>query len=145
MRVAMAQGGHSDLRPRRVIVDAMNVIGSQPDGWWRDRAGAQRRLAARIDALVAARPVGGAVEVTVVFEGKPVEDLGEGPHGDLLVLWARRRGRDAADDRIVEETAASHAPVTVVTSDRALRDRVRRLGAIVVGPSGLADAVTAKP
>jgi len=122
----------------------MNVIGSRPDGWWRDRAGAQRRL--RDELRHAA---GGDAEVVAVFEGAPVADLGEeapaGP-GSVGVRWARRRGPDAADDRIVEEVEAARLrgrPVTVVTSDRALRDRVLSLGAGVVGPSSLVDVLGA--
>jgi predicted RNA-binding protein with PIN domain len=112
----------------------MNVIGSRPDGWWRDRPGAQRRLYER---LAAAQH---AADVMVVFEGEPQPELDEGSARTPAVRWARRRGRDAADDRIVEETRTARAAgreVTVVTSDRALRDRVEHLGATTVGPSGL--------
>jgi selenocysteine lyase/cysteine desulfurase len=34
-----------------LLVDAANVVGSRPDGWWRDRAGATARLLARLAAL----------------------------------------------------------------------------------------------
>jgi len=127
-----------------VVVDAMNVIGSRADGWWRDRAGAQRRL--REELLELGR---GDAEVVAVFEGAPVADLREEPAGgpgSVTVRWARRRGRDAADDRIVEEVAAARRrgrSVTVVTADRTLRDRVVSLGAGVTGPSSLVDAVGA--
>jgi predicted RNA-binding protein with PIN domain len=124
---------------RRVIVDAMNVIGAVPDGWWRDRAAAQRRFAERLARL----PRGAGVEVVVVFEGTMLPDLEEGLRDGIVVLWATRRGPDAADDRIVDEAAASTVPVTVVSSDRALRDRVIDLGAKTVGPSALADAIHA--
>jgi hypothetical protein len=129
-----------------VVVDAMNVIGSRPDGWWRDRAGAQRRL--RDELLKLAGP---SVEVMAVFEGAPVAGLteeAEGGPGSVMVRWARRRGRDAADDRIVEEVSAARLrgrTVTVVTADRALRDRVLSLGAGVAGPSSLAGVVGAIP
>ena len=127
-----------------VIVDGMNVIGSRPDGWWRDRAGAQRRL--RDELLKLAGP---GAEVVAVFEGAPVADLREEPEagpGSVTVRWARRRGRDAADDRIVEEVGAGRQngrAVTVVTADRALRERVVSLGADVAGPSKLVDVVRA--
>lgn len=112
----------------------MNVIGSRPDGWWRDRDGAARRLTADLQALAA-----GGDEVTVAFEGRRVPDLEEGYHGGVRVVYARRRGPDAADDRIVEEVAADADPasLTVVTSDRDLISRVQALGASTVGPHAL--------
>lgn len=115
------------------VVDGMNVFGSRPDGWWRDRDGAVRRLAEDLRA-VAAR--GGTV--TVVFDGTELPDLPEGEHGGVVVFYAGRRGRDGADDRIVELVAAEPDPghVTVVTSDRGLADRVSALGAGVRGAGG---------
>ena len=117
----------------RLIVDGMNVIGSRPDGWWRDRDGAKRRL---VEALRAFADASGA-DVTVVLDGRALDGLPEGAHGAVEVRYAPRRGRDAADDRIVELVAADEEPsaLTVVTSDAALRERVRALGAEVVGSS----------
>ncbi len=113
----------------RLIVDGMNVIGSRPDGWWRDRRGAMAALVGRLAALAQdeRRPV------IVVFDGRPF-DLAA-PHGEVEVLFARRRGRDAADDDIVAlvERAAEPADLRVVTSDEDLAGRVRALGAEVVG------------
>jgi hypothetical protein len=65
-----------------LIVDAMNVIGSRPDGWWRDRDGAVRRLAGRLQRLAAAtgRPI------TLVADGRPIRDLPGGEHGGVTVL-----------------------------------------------------------
>ena len=121
----------------RLIVDGMNVIGSRPDGWWRDRPGAMRRLVRRLEALA---EVGGD-ELTVVFDGRPGRSgPPEQPEGDpLRVLYARRGGRDAADERIVEWVAddAEPASLTVVTSDAALRREVQALGARVVGAGAL--------
>ena len=128
----------------RWLVDAMNVIGSRPDGWWRDRPGAMRKLAKSLEALAAAT----GDEVAVAFEGSTVPDLPAGSDGSggsggsgggLRVLYARRKGPNAADDRIVEEVAADRDPasLTVVTADRELSRRVRELGASVVGPSVL--------
>jgi len=94
---------------------------------------------------------GDGVEVVAVFEGAPVAGLTEeadGGPGSVTVRWARRRGPDAADDRIVEEVSAARLrgrTVTVVTADRALRDRVLSLGAGVAGPSSLAGVVSAIP
>ncbi|GIU89824.1 MAG: RNA-binding protein [Acidimicrobiia bacterium] len=115
----------------------MNVIGSRPDGWWRDRDGAARRL---VGALQARASRTGA-RIAVVFDGRPLPDLPEGVHDGVLVAYARRGGRDAADDRIVEEVARDRDPgsLTVVTSDRGLRARVEALGARVAGASAVLD------
>jgi predicted RNA-binding protein with PIN domain len=122
-----------------VVVDGMNVIGSGAGGWWRDRPAAQRRLHQRLAALAHAS----AATVMVVFEGPTLADLGEGTVLGVEVRWARRRGRDAADDRIVEEVAAGagRGPVTVVTADRGLRARVTAVGAATVGPRQLEAAL----
>ncbi len=115
----------------RYLVDGMNVIGSRPDGWWRDRDGAVRRLAAELAEL--AESAGDDIAVT--FDGRPVAGLDPGTHGALSVQYTHRPGRDGADDRIVEQVGADHDPgsLTVITSDRELRRRVTELGAQVVG------------
>jgi predicted RNA-binding protein with PIN domain len=120
-----------------LVVDGMNVIGSRPDGWWRDRDGAVRRLHARLARMAAST----GDDVTVVFDGRPLDDLSEGDHDGVHVRFARRRGRNAADDRIVELVAdrPDARSVRVVTSDRALADRVRALGADVTGAGWLLD------
>jgi predicted RNA-binding protein with PIN domain len=114
----------------RWLVDGMNVIGSRPDGWWRDRTGAMRRLVAALDAFAAA----GGDEVRVVLDGR-ARDVGAAAH--VAVAWAAG-GRDAADDEIARLVAADAAPatLTVVTSDRALAERVRASGAAVLGARG---------
>jgi predicted RNA-binding protein with PIN domain len=118
-----------------LVVDGMNVIGSKPDGWWRDRDGAVRRLLGRLQAL--ARTDGESV--LLVLDGRPLGDVAEGVHDGVEVRYATRRGPNAADDRIVELLAAraDTGDVTVVTSDRDLRRRVRALGATVVGAGSL--------
>jgi predicted RNA-binding protein with PIN domain len=118
-----------------LVVDGMNVIGTRPDGWWRDRAGATRRLLTRLQAL---RRVTGE-PVTLVLDGRPLPDVPEGDHENVQVLYARRGGPDAADDRLVEFLRDLDDPgdVTVVTSDRGLRARVHELGAPVVGAASL--------
>lgn len=110
----------------RWLVDGMNVVGSIPDGWWRDRPAAMARLTRRLDEL---RSHSGD-PVAVVFDGRPFElDAGA-----VDVAFAPARGRDAADDEIVRRVAADAGArdLTVVTSDAALSDRVRRHGAEVM-------------
>ena len=124
----------------RLIVDGLNVLGSRPDGWWRDRTGAFERLIAELQPLASRRR--GAV--IVVVEGRAGESVRAGRHGDVEVVHASRRGRDAADDRIVD-LVATPPPAgthrrgrdTVVTADRALIERVGDAGAEVLGPSTL--------
>ena len=105
----------------------MNVIGSRPDGWWRDRDGAVRALVAVLDEFAE----GPDPQVVAVFDGRPVEVQSR----RVDVRFAPRRGRNAADDEIVELVAGDpdRASLTVVTSDAALADRVRALGAEVEG------------
>jgi uncharacterized protein YaiI (UPF0178 family) len=110
------------------VVDASNVIGARPDGWWRDRAGAARRLVAALDRFAEQT----ADEVTVVL------DAGVPPPAERVeVLVAPRRGRDAADDAIVALLEARGAQgARVVTSDAELARRARALGAEVEGAGG---------
>jgi hypothetical protein len=110
----------------RWLVDAMNVIGTRPDGWWRDRDAAARRLLDELRAFARA-----GEQVTVVLDAGPPEWAGR--DGDLEVAIAPRRGRDAADDEIARRLAAEPDPaaVRVVTSDAALAARARELGADV--------------
>jgi predicted RNA-binding protein with PIN domain len=109
----------------RWLVDGMNVIGSRPDGWWRDRDGAVERLVEGLDRFAAAQ----GEEVEVVFDGRPVPVEPDRAH----VRFARRGARDAADDAIVALATRDPEPATlrVVTSDIRLAERVRALGADV--------------
>lgn len=117
-----------------LLVDGNNVIGSVPDGWWRDRPGAVRRLVARLQCLAAT-----GVTVQVVFD-VPQRDLPAGDAGGVVVHYATRRGPDAADERILELLDAGFTePVEVVTSDRALADGARDRGASVAGAGSLLD------
>ena len=112
----------------RWLIDASNVIGSRPDGWWRDREGATRKLIAALREFAA-----GGEEVTVVLDAGPPEWAGS--DGGLEVAIAPRRGRDAADDEIARRLDADPDPgsVRVVTSDAALAARARERGARVEG------------
>lgn len=109
----------------RWLVDGMNVVGSRPDGWWRDRRGAMRRLIDELEAFAA----DSGDEVAVVFDGRPFE-LDE--DGRVEVGFAPG-GRNAADYAIAEWVEADPEPaaITVVSSDGELVDRVRRAGAEV--------------
>jgi predicted RNA-binding protein with PIN domain len=126
-------GGEGVVATHRWLVDGTNVVGSRPDGWWRDRAGAFRRL---VDALGPLAEAGD--EVTVVFDGRPAPGLEAGDHGGVAVRWAERRGRDAADDIVVALVEGDPDPggLVVVTSDRGLAARVEDLGAQVEGAGG---------
>jgi hypothetical protein len=121
--------------PTLVVVDAANVVGSVPDGWWRDRAGAARRLRDALvtvarDGLDTAPP---PVEVVLVVEG-----AARGVRGvpQVRVVAAAGSGDDAIVALVRDQPPDREC--LVVTSDRALRERVGRLGARVVGPRALA-------
>ena len=105
------------------VIDGNNVMGSAADGWWNDPAAAAARLAERVGRW--ARSTDAAL--VLVFDGAPNDAISAAAGGNLEVLFARRKGRDAADDRIVEEVAAryaEHPQTTVVTSDRGLIARL---------------------
>jgi predicted RNA-binding protein with PIN domain len=118
----------------RWLVDGMNLIGSRPDGWWRDRAGARRRLVGELDAF--ARRAGPQVErVDVVFDGDwRAEEVAAGAAVGISVAFAPG-GPNAADRVIAELVGALDDPAgtTVVTSDRALVDQIRASGVGIVG------------
>jgi predicted RNA-binding protein with PIN domain len=120
---------------RRLLVDGNNVVGSRPDGWWRDRGGAARRLVAELDAFAART----GDEIMVVFDGRPVPGMGDGRRDGVQVAYATRAGRNAGDDRIVEQIQRDDDPssLTVITSDRDLAQRARALGAHVEGAGAL--------
>jgi predicted RNA-binding protein with PIN domain len=111
----------------RWLIDGMNVIGTRPDGWWRDRDGAMVRLVDLLERWAAAE----GEEVTVVFERPPSPPLSSSL---IEVAHAPRPRPNSADDEIVRrlEAAAAATEVRVVTSDRWLGDRARALGATVV-------------
>jgi hypothetical protein len=138
-----------------LVVDAANVVGSRPDGWWRDRAGAARRLAGSIVAVLVSRPEDlvelldgtvpssaetagsdaseAAVTVHLVVEGEAgkVDDL---PTHPLLDVVHAPTDGDSAIVALVGELAGGPERVLVVTADRELRERVQAAGAEVTGP-----------
>ena len=117
------------------LVDGNNVMGSRPDGWWRDRAGAARRLHEAL--LVADLPYD---EVVLVVEGQAKAGVRAGRDGDVRTVHAKADG----DATIVAEAraAAGRGQVTVVTADRMLQARVQGVGATALSPSWLLDRVT---
>ena len=136
-------------RREAVVVDAANVVGSTPDGWWRDRAGAAGRL---LEAVASwggdgVEPSGLLEDVSgrtrawpdwvVVLEGEARSarvPVSVPDHVDV------RLASGSGDDAVVDASShlrAGGCDVTVVTSDRELRGRVTALGARTVGPRAL--------
>jgi predicted RNA-binding protein with PIN domain len=116
-----------------LVVDGANVVGSRPDGWWKDRAGAARRLHEAL--LVGDTPYD---EIVLVLEGAAKGGVAAGRDGHVRTVHAARDG----DSEIVAQAArAAEAGrrVTVVTADRFLRARVEGVGALALGPSWLLD------
>jgi predicted RNA-binding protein with PIN domain len=114
----------------RWIVDGMNVIGSRPDGWWRDRHAAMVRLVDLLERWAAAD----GEDVTVVFEQPPRPPIASSV---VEVAHAQRPRPNSADDEIVRRVRADPDPsaVRVVTSDAVLSQQVQAAGASVY-PSG---------
>ena len=120
-----------------LVIDAANVVGSRPTGWWRDRAGAAAQFVEQVRAAVAA----GGLDppVTVVLEGQARQGAEEadGATDGVAVVHAAGEGDDTI--AAVAARAAPQEHMVVVTADRGLADRVRAAGAGVVGPRWLLD------
>ncbi|GAB4588127.1 hypothetical protein [Nocardia sp. IFM 10818] len=130
-----------DDKAQLIVVDAANVVGSRPDGWWRDRAGAARRLLLAVATL--RDRLDYPVDVIVVLEGaaKAADPEGAGVDG-VRVLLADGSGDDAIADTVAAAAAQDgDRPITVVTADRGLRNRVEAAGAATVGPRWLLDRI----
>jgi predicted RNA-binding protein with PIN domain len=110
----------------RWLVDGMNVIGTRPDAWWRDRHAAMVRLVDLLERFAAA----GGEDVTVVFEQPPSPPIASPL---IEVAHAPRARRDAADHEIVRRLRTDSDPeqTRVVTSDRWLADQAHAAGATV--------------
>jgi hypothetical protein len=125
-----------------LVIDAANVIGSRPDGWWRDRAGSARTFVDRVRAAVASGHID--PPVVVVLEGKARSGTPEGVAEGVTVVHASGSGDDtlvdvvagASDDTAPDDTAPDDT-VTLVTADRELRRRAEARGAAIVGPAWL--------
>lgn len=128
-------------RPQVIVVDAANVVGSRPDGWWRDRAGAARRLLTKLAVLQ--QRLQDTTDIVVILEGAARAAV-SGPDapdtGTLRVVLAPGSGDDTIAAVTAEAASQPHKPeVTVVTADRGLRQRTDPTGAIAVGPRWLLD------
>ncbi len=116
-----------------LIVDGANVVGSRPDGWWKDRAGAARRLHEQLMLVDL-----GYDDVVLVLEGTAKGGHRAGRDGHVVTVHAKGQG----DDTIVAEAARAAEQghrVAVVSADRALQARVQHVGALVLSPSWLLD------
>ena len=113
------------------VVDGMNVIGTRPDGWWRDRDAAMAKLVDQLERFSAAT----GDDVTVVFERPPNPPLRSSV---IEIAHAPKRGADAADYEILRIVEAHENPSSlhVVTSDNWLSTAARAAGAAVEPSAG---------
>lgn len=121
------QHGNGDVAEVVLVVDVANVVGSRPDGWWRDRAGAASRLLESLATLRGESVVGPAAAATVhvsdivaVVEG--AARTATAPEAVALVSAAQDGDREiVVQARRI--TARGEVPL-VVTADRGLRARL---------------------
>jgi hypothetical protein len=118
-----------------LLIDAANVVGSRPTGWWRDRPGAAREFVERVRAAVGAGRL--AEPIVVVLEGTARTGVEAGIADGVTVLHAPGSG----DDMLIAVTADATSQVTLVSADRALRQRAEALGADLAGPGWLIDVL----
>ena len=115
-----------------LVVDAANVIGSRPNGWWRDRPGAARTFVETVRAGVREGRIEGPV--VVVLEGQSRRGADEATVDGVEVVHAKGEGDDT-----IASLAQAHQGATVVTADRGLAERVRAADGDVVKPGWLLD------
>jgi predicted RNA-binding protein with PIN domain len=122
----------------RYIVDGMNVIGTRPDGWWRDRHAAMVKLVDALERWVAEH----GDDVTVVFEQPPRPPIRSSV---IEVAHAPRPKSNSGDDEIVRRVRAEPNPssVRVVTSDHGLADQARAAGASVYSSAAFRSEIEA--
>ena len=116
-----------------LLIDAANVIGTRPTGWWRDRPKAARELTTRLRHAASAGTL--SRPIVLVLEGQAKKGVEEGLVDGVEVVHAPGHG----DDTLADLAASSDQPVVLVSADRQLGERARRTGAEVVGPSWLLD------
>jgi predicted RNA-binding protein with PIN domain len=124
------------------LVDGNNVVGSRPDGWWRDRTAAMTRIVELLNALHEQT----GDDIVVVFDGRAREAVRQAAGVGISVRFARSRGPgDPADDAIERLVAEADDPgrITVVTSDRDLVSRVSAHGARVTGAGEFREEIDA--
>lgn len=140
------------VRPTALLVDAANVMGARPDGWWRDRAGAAGRLLERLDAVRAVTVPGPAGQPGVIASVVAVLEGGAVPAPDPAWVRVHRAARGSSGDDVLVEVAgdllARDHDVLAVSADRGLRIRweslsgLRGIGRVqVVGPRWLLDVL----
>ena len=117
-----------------LVVDGANVVGARADGWWKDRAGAARRLH---EQLVTADLDPDITDVVLVLEGEAKGGVRAGRDGHVRVVHAPQDG-DSEIVRQAHKAADAGQQVTVVTADRLLAARVAKAGG-TVGPTWLLD------
>ncbi|MFZ0715398.1 NYN domain-containing protein [Mycobacterium sp.] len=124
----------------RWIVDAMNVIGTRPDGWWKDRHGARARLVEQLERW--ASPDGH--QVTVVFEGPTSPPIHSAA---IRIHHAPKATANSADNEIVRMVRDDDNPeeINVVTSDATLADRARAAGAGICPAARFRDLIDPRP
>lgn len=139
------------VQPFAWLVDGMNVVGARPDGWWRDRAGAMRRLCTELERFAQSR----GERVLVVFDGDATNpragrsgggDRSGGPPGGLLEARFAPGGPDAADNVLVAMLAGlagGRDQVTLVSSDRTLASAGRAAGVVTMGAASFLRALAA--
>ena len=140
---------HRDLAIRPVLmVDMANVVGSRPDGWWKDRAGAAERLGGQLQSLAGFGMPADALDLPQSHWWPEVIAVLEGQANGAALEPGERFGVVRADtdgdSRIVNEVSRlvsgpEASVVTVVTSDRELRARVEAVGAQTRGAGWLLD------
>ncbi len=113
------------LPPLTLVVDAANVVGATPNGWWKDRTGAAAQLGASLAPLIASTLRAGDIDgvvtsVVVVVEGQARDAM---LPEDIETVRATGNGDDALVEA-VQTLAARRGRLVVVTSDRELRERV---------------------
>lgn len=124
-----------------LVVDAANVVGARPDGWWKDRPGASERLADRLALLVQAGVPAADLHlphthwwpgVRLVLEGEARDAAAERP--GVVV----ERAHEDGDSAILDYLGGEPAPdATLVTADRALAAEAERRGASILSPMRL--------
>ena len=116
-----------------LLIDAANVVGSRPTGWWRDRATAADQFVGRVRAATAASRL--TPPIVVVLEGVARQGVEEGVADGVEVVHAHDHG----DDALVALAEGASESVVLVSADRELGDRCRAVGSEVVGPNWLLD------